>query len=299
MPVTTTTPPGASSQVERWSVRLAAGNEVSAQAVFTSSVSLNLTFEPQAASVGTYYTLQGEDEVQVSGGRPIQPRTSRDIHLPDTIAHGVLLLGGAFDAVPDFDPAISRVLTDDVYAKTEPPFTTTIWYPAGLGTINRFLSIDGQLHERLVVVPGQFRATGTGGSGQTVGTERLYTGLQFEVYHAPFDATDFIAPSIAQVSADVAGQGVTFNVLATDDRESISRVVVLYRSTTRNVWSKAELTYNPATQTATGSVSGLSGQIEYFVQAVDSTGNVALALDHGNPFALVTTTSLYLPLIRR
>ena len=54
-----------------------------------------------------------------------------------------------------------------------------------------------------------------------------------------------------------------------------------------------------AAQPAMGSVSGLSGQIEYFVQAVDSTGNVALALDHGNPFALVTTTSLYLPLIRR
>ena len=44
----------------------------------------------------------------------------------------------------------------------------------------------------------------------------------------------------------------------------------------------------------------VGGPVEYFVQAVDPTGNVALALDHGNPFqAQPANTILYRPLIVR
>jgi hypothetical protein len=46
----------------------------------------------------------------------------------------------------------------------------------------------------------------------------------------------------------------------------------------------------------------LDGPIEYFVQAVDPTGNVALALDHGNPFQRMVAGqiwSVYLPLVSR
>ena len=41
--------------------------------------------------------------------------------------------------------------------------------------------------------------------------------------------------------------------------------------------------------------------IEYFAQAVDDTGNVAIALDHGMPFTHVTKADygIYLPLIRK
>jgi hypothetical protein len=59
------------------------------------------------------------------------------------------------------------------------------------------------------------------------------------------------------------------------------------------------LTYNPLTQHATGSVPGLGGQFEYFVQAVDPTGKVALALDHGLPLQAQAKYNLFLPLVRR
>ncbi len=47
----------------------------------------------------------------------------------------------------------------------------------------------------------------------------------------------------------------------------------------------------------------MNGPIEYFAQAVDPSGNVALALDHGNPFdevkAAVEMPTIYLPLVSR
>jgi hypothetical protein len=169
-------------------------------------------------------------------------------------------------------------------------------YPTGPGTINRFLTIDGQTNEQLIVIPAQFRSTG---GPPTKGVERVYTNLQFEVYHAPNTDADFVAPSIWQVRAVRAGNGIRFEVLATDDSGQVTRVVVLYRAVGTNAWSNVEPTYDPATQTALATVAGLGTNIEYFAQAVDPSGNVALALDHGNAFTEVTFNILYLPLIRR
>jgi hypothetical protein len=61
----------------------------------------------------------------------------------------------------------------------------------------------------------------------------------------------------------------------------------------------AELDYNAASGWAEGKVEPLEGPIEYIAQAVDRMGNVALALDHGNPFTEVEAgvLSIYLPLI--
>jgi hypothetical protein len=292
MPVTSTVPLGGLSVASTPA-------EVSAQSVMATAVNLTFTYTPVAIGSGTYYSLMNDAQadLSVAGGYPIQPRTSRSVTTTNAIAHGALWVGGTFTDVPNFDPAVSVVLTDDLYLQTEPLFPLDYLYPSAPGTLNRFLTIDGQMHDRLVVAPGQFRASGSG--TPTVGVERLYSSLQFEVYHAPIADTDFIAPSIWQVGATSSGSGVGFDVLVTDDSGSVARVVVLYRATTSATWSKAELTYDPATQHATGSVSGLGGVIEYFAQAVDGSGNVALALDHGNAFALATSHKIYLPLIQR
>jgi hypothetical protein len=152
-------------------------------------------------------------------------------------------------------------------------------------------------------VPAQFKATNT--TTPTIGIERLYLTMQFQLYHAPLTATDFIAPSIWQVTGTNTTSALTFNILVSDDTaqagaSQVARVVVLYRTLNGTTWKRAELTYNASTQTATGTVSGEGAIIEYFVQAVDTTGNVALALDHGNPFVLpVSGATVYLPLVVR
>jgi hypothetical protein len=147
------------------------------------------------------------------------------------------------------------------------------------------------------MVPGQYRADK---AGSNIGTERLYSSLDFAVYHAPFTATDFIAPSIWQVDAFSTTATIVFRARVSDDSSLIQRVVVLYRRTNTNAWSKVDLTYNPLSGWATGSVGMAPAPIEYFVQAVDSTGNVALVLDHGNAFTQVRNgKAVFLPLIRK
>jgi Ca2+-binding RTX toxin-like protein len=56
-------------------------------------------------------------------------------------------------------------------------------------------------------------------------------------------------------------------------------------------WSHLDLIYDPATGVATGSVPAVAGSVEYFAQAVDDTGNVTLALDHGLPYRLLSAAA--------
>jgi hypothetical protein len=244
--------------------------------------------------LGTYFTVRGWLDTQSLGFRPVEPRASYDIHLPDQVAHGALFLGGTFFDMP-IDPVITRIITDANYIPDEPAFPVSSWYPAAPGTINRFVGFDGELSEQLVVLPGQFYGLNEG--PPTTGVQRLYSNVDFEIYYAPEDATDFIAPNIWEVEVKRSvNMGINnwmiFRALVEDSGGgTVQRVVALYRQV--NVpwvfgyplrWSKVELTYDPSTGWASATELGAVGWIEYFIQAVDSYGNVALALDKSNPF---------------
>jgi hypothetical protein len=58
----------------------------------------------------------------------------------------------------------------------------------------------------------------------------------------------------------------------------------LYRPLDSTTWSKLELVYDPLTAWASAVLPDGPGQYEFFVQAVDAAGNVAIALDHNHPF---------------
>ena len=254
-------------------------------------------FDSMSSLLGNYYTVAGEDGVHVAGGRPIQPRTSVSVSQPDNLAHGALMVGGSFTEIPNFNPAVSQLITEEVgYIQEEPLFPLDYYYPVALGSINRYLSIEGESVERLVMIPGQFAATG--GSSETIGTQRLYNNLQFEVYHTPFESNDFIAPSIWNVWTDRIASQVNFHVQVTDDSGAIHRVVTLYRELPSTTWKLAELAYDPETQVATGTVTvPLDTEIEYFAQAVDGSGNVSVALSHGDPYfaGKAEPVMIYLP----
>jgi hypothetical protein len=231
----------------------------------------------------------------------VLPQTGVNVEVPGTFAHGALLVGGTFVDEGGFDPLISRVVTDQLHVASdaELPFPVEAWYPAQMGTVNRFLSIDGVSHERLVLVPGQFRATTD--ADHTVGVHRRYTDLVFEVYHAPYSETDFEPPTIWAVEAVESTGGVRFRVRAEDESGPVARVVVLYRGKEANTWSLLDLAYDPGTGWAEGEAAGLGDAIYYFAQSVDAAGNVALALDHGQAFTgvLARHDLLYLPTVLR
>ena len=93
---------------------------------------------------------------------------------------------------------------------------------------------------------------------------------------------------------------VVFRVRVSDDGGLIQRVVMLYRRTDTNTWSKVDLAYDPNSGWAAGVVPMSPAPIEYFAQAVDPTGNVAMVLDHGDAFTEVRSgTASFLPIIRR
>jgi hypothetical protein len=295
MPMTTSVAPG--NSLASMAVQTSASPaQMNGGGVTTSTVSLPFSYIAQTGPMGTYYTIAGasDPDVQVAGGRPVMPRSSVDVNISGTIAHGVLMLGGTFSDQP-VDPVISRIVTDEIFLDIEPPYPSQQWYPTLPGSINRFLSIDDRSNDRLVVVPGQFKATNL--LTPTVGTQRLYSALEFEVYHAPFTATDYLAPRIWQVEAYSTSTTLRFRIQVDDNSGSIQRAVMLYRALNTNTWSRAELAFNQTTGWAEGQVGSLQGPFEYFAQAVDLTGNVTLALDRGNPFRYAPVYKIYLPLV--
>ncbi|HRO23163.1 MAG TPA: hypothetical protein PLR07_02565, partial [Promineifilum sp.] len=258
---------------------------------------LNLSFDYtlQNTSRGGYYQIQGQNGLYQTAERPVLPLTTVNRDSADKVARGVLMLGGTFDDVSNFDPVVMGLLSDDSGTITdELRHDVPQWLTLMPASINRFWSIaQGVYSQNVVVTPGQFRATSTGTDPRTVGTMRLYSDLDLLVYEAPGEEPDYLAPGIWQVAATPGvGRALTFSALVADSPAAdflpatgVMRVVVLYRHLDDNTWSRADLTYSEASQLAVKTiVLPKSGDYEYFVQAVDNAGNVNPVLDHGNYF---------------
>jgi hypothetical protein len=155
--------------------------------------------------------------------------------------------------------------------------------------MNRILTVGGYQAQRLVIVPAQFLATSV--TAPTVGIMRRYSDFNFVVYTTPITQTDFTAPSLWSVDAQATGNTLTFSALLDDGQTGVHRTRVLYRSLASTSWSGLDLTYNAATGVASGVAPLPAGSYEYFVQAVDNAGNVAVAMDHGVPFRKLSATA--------
>jgi len=279
---------------------------VAVAATATTSLSLDFAFATITTSQGSLLRLIGDSNSGdlVLAGRAVQPRASRVITSPaGMVAHGALLLGGTFAENANFDPSVSRIVTEQTYLAEEPGFPTSSLFPAVMGNVVRLLDIDGSVDQQFNVVPAQFLATTT--ATPTIGVERAYSRLDYEIQHAPFTDTDFIPPSVRVVAAIVSPGQITFSVKADDTQSAdplisgdVRRVVVLYRALGAPAWMRKELAYNASTDRWMGIV-GASGAVEYFAQAVDASGNVATALDYGNPFRSTAARMTYLPAVAR
>ncbi|NLF64648.1 MAG: hypothetical protein GX579_08585 [Chloroflexi bacterium] len=201
------------------------------------------------------------------------------------------MTGGSFTEITGFDPVITTIISQEVDLVGEGLYFSQALYPASPASVNRFLTADGAFQQRLVVTPGQFRTTSIDGPAQ--GTLYLYDSLELIVYTAPLDQLDFTPPTIGAVTATPAPDAVELSVGVDDTGSGVHRVLVLYRDLASNSWSSVDLSYDPVTGTATGSllVPAPRGSIAFFVQAVDETGNVALALDRGLPFHVFSDTA--------
>jgi len=222
---------------------------------------------------GLYYTFGGL--VQAGHGEPIQPKYTADLSFPQTKAHGVVFKGGVYADVTAFDPVVDQAITTtETTTPPEPTFDAPGWYPPLLGRLNRL-----ERGDRLVALLGQFNPQSQ--------TERLYDRLSFDVYYHT-SSSDWTAPSITSVSSELGANSAAI-VVEADDASGIETVVVAYTDGD-GTWTSTSLTRNG--ETWSGSFPA-SADTEFFVQAVDKAGNVAV--DYNNFYDY----SIYLPLVLR
>ncbi|NJM42635.1 MAG: hypothetical protein HC853_18785 [Anaerolineae bacterium] len=198
---------------------------------------LPYTFQSNPISIGagSYDTVNGTSDVSASGGKPVLPVQTIKLDTGNDIAHGVLWLGGSFADTPNFVSAVSQVVTDQVYSTARPAFPFDQFFPGSVASVNRFLTIDGDINQQLVVVPAQFRADPNSGS-PTTGLLRRYTALELQVLTAPKAQADFASPVIHAVEVISSPTQLAFRVRVSDDSLAISRTVVLYAGTGDTAW---------------------------------------------------------------
>jgi len=257
------------------------GAEVRATASGTTTISLSLSPQLVTTAEGDYYTVDGE--TQASPGRPVQPIASVVLSESYRIPHGALFESGNSTSVANFNPLVARPVTDT--ALSEPAYAYPGWYPLKPFTVNRL----GE-QPQLVVVPAQYYGN------EASGVERLFGQMDFTVYYAWEGEDDFLAPDIWQVEGLIFRDTATFQVQAEDD-SGVERVVVTY-SQDGGQWQSADLTYDSLSGLWGGELVGLSGEVSYFIQAVDGAGNVSLSANKGLFFE-PEERNVYLPLVLR
>jgi hypothetical protein len=214
---------------------------------------------------------------------PIQPLLVDDV---SANVRGVVFEGGQYTAYTTFDPVVTRLGDSDEPLGAETTIADTAWRESQLVSLSRLETVGG-IQQRVVVLPGQYR----GSDGQ----QRVYEQVEVSLYSST--SSDWFAPTIEGVAHMVSGgTSVSVTVTATDNT-GICRVVVAHTDG-KGTWSTVDLA-NTGGDVWQGMLP-LSGALEYFVQAVDSAGNVAVDDNNGSYYQEgVDVYPVYLPVILR
>jgi hypothetical protein len=245
-----------------------------------ANVTVNPTFSTVAASNGSSYLTADGKSPLVADGRPIQPRTDVDITQPNgVVAHGALITAlNSTDSTP-FTVAIARPVVD--LAAREPDVAANdAAFPSTLPNVTSFAALSGQ-RQRLSLAVGQWFADADPANATNIGTQRRFTSVSARVLYRPAADTDFTPPAISRVSGTSAGSSVTFQVAATD-ASGIRLVTVLYRDGA--AWRPLTLTGSGSSWTGSGPAS--QTVVEFLIQVVDASGNVAVSSNKASLFVV-------------
>jgi uncharacterized repeat protein (TIGR01451 family) len=234
------------------------------------------TFQLVQTAIGDFYQIDGK--TQVTHYRPIQPRTEFDVTQPSTTAHGAIISALASVDESFFNAVFARPIVDLTENEPEPEFGD-VAFPARLQSLSTYNTPDGQ-RQRLVLMPGQFFRDQQGN-----GVQRRYTSVDALVYYS--DSDDFISPALSRTDAANVGSNLNFAVEVSDQTPSgpgsVERVLVLFRDESGS-WKSVDLVQTPDTNRWTGGAPIAGSQVEFFAQAVDSAGNVAVSTRKGDFF---------------
>ena len=148
-----------------------------------------------------------------------------------------------------------------------------------------YAAADGR-HVRLNLAAGQFLFDPSDASER--GVQRLFTRIAGSVLRSR--STDFAPPRIDHVETVKGGGTVTFDVTTPDG--DVTSGLALYQDAA-GLWRSAGLTVTGEHVRGTGPLPGDAQAAGVaFVQLVDAAGNVGLATDKGEGFALTPTSDL-------
>lgn len=224
---------------------------------------------------GEFYDT-GNDNPQVTAYRPVQPKSTVAME-PDAdgrLVHGVLLDGLTTRETP-IDPLVSVPLVDSRDKQPEPD-ADGVYFPTTLQQVLSRTTPNG-LEDLLVLVTGQFR------DGPTGGVQRLVTAASTQVTYS--GSTDFDPPTVELVTGSIVDDALLLDVTAPSS--DTSRVLALYLSSaggsTPRPWSLLELESIGGGQwRATAPLpAGTTTIGEFYVQAMDSAGNVTVNSNKG------------------
>jgi hypothetical protein len=220
---------------------------------------------------GSYFAVGGN--IVDMSRRPIEPSTFVDVTQPGLTAHDALITSiDSFTDLSPFDAAYGRPVVDS--SSLEPEVVGQTVFPTRLQTIRSFTAPTGR-QQRLVVIAGQYRSDATPDS-KGIGVQRLFNRLTARVFYS--GSSDFTAPSLGPVTLTMVGTGLVGFALDVADAGAVKRVLVLYRD--GNTWRSLDLGSSTGGHwSGAGALAGIS--TEYYLQAVDAAGNVAVTSDKG------------------
>ena len=233
-----------------------------------------------------FYQVANNDMLLVDG-HPIEPRT-RAVNVapaqPGYVAHGVVVTSLASTDVATqttfAEATVGSHSTGSNAVNAEGSF------PAILPNLVSVGSVAGGT-QRVTVTVGQFVPSRDENAVPGSGVQRLFHDVGLQVFYARADSDDFVPPTIDGVHAITANGSAQFVVGVAADSDgsmpTISYASAVYLDGTQ--WRRAELT-----QTADGWVGAGPASVpivDYFVQVVDSAGNVAVSSNKADNYQAV------------
>ncbi len=282
-----TTGPIANPPTRQAAPPLAPGSVVGAT-YQVASMTVNSTFSTVTNPDGTQYVMANGLEPLMIANRPVQPRAVDEITASDGTnllpAHGALITDlDSATSLSNFVATFPRPTAVD--SELEPSAVPTdVAFPTSLVSITTASDPVGQpqaqggprQRQYLVTIPGRFRS----GTVPGVGTQDLFGSIDIDVLYST--SSDFAPPTISSARGVVDAGGVSFTIDTSDQGVGgVQRVLVLYR--TASGWQPLDL-IGPVVPGGpwTGEVVGaLPVALEYLVQSVDASGNIATAAGKG------------------
>ncbi len=231
---------------------------------------------------GNYYMTQSR-ELLSDPGKPVQPKEIRVFYpTAERVLRGAVLNSSKYVQNKSFIPLIDAYMQSDEMPVSK-PYRIENWYPAQIFKINsiRYPKDPTQSRQYLIIIPGQYKGRTLPGMP---GEERLYKELSFDLYYATSDDNEITPPVIMDVSPIRINDTINITVNASDNESGLRKVMVTYTDINGEwgEWQSKDCKHEED-DLWTCSISTKEG-LEFFVQAVDNAGNVAVNDGDGRYF---------------